>query len=150
MTLLDWFRPRPREYPRPIDPPPEAYRVPTMDLEPPEPKFRIDKCPGCGCEHFTAGGPVTQHESNGARARIKQESAVLSCLGCGERYFGTKDGLRKPHEAALPPAWAMADLQARLQKAQDAAGAERRRVQAEADKRPKPSRTEFRTPPKPE
>lgn len=120
-------------------------------LELAEPSFRRDACPECGCEHFAAGGPVTQHESNGERSRVRQESAVLSCLGCGARWFGTKDGLRKPHEAALPPAWAMMDLQARVQKAQHEASEAQRERQREAKQRPAPRgpHAGFRTPPPP-
>lgn len=123
--------------------------LPMPDDEAP---FRSDPCPDCGCEQMTAGGPVTFCESNGIRARVRQEGAVLTCLGCGARWFSTKSGLRKPHEAALPPSWAMQDLQATMRKAQDAAAAaQRERQEKAAEQKPKPRgpHTGFRTPPRP-
>lgn len=51
--------------------------------------------------------------SNGAECRVDQSGAVLSCLQCGARWYTTPQGLRAPHELALPPAWAMADMQAK-------------------------------------
>jgi hypothetical protein len=155
MTILDWFTRMKAEPPRDswkhdagikgqATLEQQAYAAALM-----EPQFRRDKCAECGGEHFTAGGPVTRVESNGERAKLTQDGAVLSCLGCGARYYTTRDGLRRPAEGALPPAWAMSDLQARMQKAQDAERAERARLQEEA-KRTKPGKqpTQFRTPPK--
>jgi len=142
MTILDWFK-----MPPPNSMRPEAPILP--DTFPPEARFRADKCLECGSAYFSAGGPVYTVESNGSRSVMNPEGAVLSCLGCGERYYSTADGLRKPAEGALPPAWAMSDLQARMQKAQDAERSERARLQEEAKKtKPGKQPTQFRTPPK--
>lgn len=85
----------------------------TRSDAPPAPPMRDDACPSCGCERFTPGGPVVVCRSNGVTALTEQSGAVLSCLGCGERWYQTPKGLKRPHESALPPAWAMADMQAR-------------------------------------
>lgn len=80
---------------------------------PAAPPMRDDACPSCGCEFFTPGGPVVHVRSNGERAETPASGAILCCLGCGERWYSTPSGLKRPHESALPPAWAMADLQAK-------------------------------------
>ena len=123
------------------------------DQTPTEPPRRVDPCPSCGCEYMTAGGPTVTHESNGESARIVQSSAVLCCLGCGERWYGTPRGLKRPHEAALPPAWASIDLHARMTAERDkatAAADERKRSAAETQlNRPRRAHEVFRRPPNP-
>ena len=114
---------------------------------PPEPTFRHDKCPECAGEYFTGGGQVLTLESNGDRARLTPDGAVLCCLKCGTRLYSTPDGLRKPHPDALPPAWAMTDLQSRMQKAQDAARAAQEDKQREAARQPAPRGPLARRPP---
>ena len=79
----------------------------------PEPPEIVMLCPGCGCSQFTGGGQSLTPLTNGVRVRIEVSGAVLSCLGCGARWYTTPQGLKVPHEAALPPAWAMHDLQKR-------------------------------------
>ena len=126
--------------------------VPTNDYAPATP-HRIDGCPSCGCEHMTAGGATVRHESNGSESRVVQVDGVMCCLSCGERWYGTPQGLKRPHEAALPPQWAMLDMQARATASQTAARREAtaRRDDPDANDVPRkrgPS-TGFRVPPKP-
>lgn len=83
-----------------------------------EPPFRDDACT-CGCAFFTPGGPVVVCRSNGVKAETPASGAVLSCLGCGQRWYQTPNGLRTPHESALPPAWAMRDMQERATAARE-------------------------------
>ncbi len=148
MTIVDWFKKD-----RGVGPAPTFMGATReqMQQDSGEARYRTDKCLECGCAYFSAGGPVYTVESNGSRSVMNPEGAVLSCLGCGERYYSTADGLRKPAEGALPPAWAMSDLQKRMQSAQDAERSERARLKAEAEKtKPGKRPTQFRTPPKPE
>lgn len=97
-----------------------------------------DPCPDCGCEDFTAGG-ATVH---GRRGIIVPASAVVCCLGCGARWFGTRAGWRKPHDAAMPPAWAMSDLQSRTVRAQADRLTQRQKENEQAA--PPPSRNPAR------
>jgi hypothetical protein len=112
---------------------------------------REDRCPDCGCAHFTGGGVVLTHRSDGTVAVVVPGSAVLSCLGCGARWYGTPSGLQRPHEASLPPAWAMHDLQARMESARrDAMAAkEKRRDEAAETPAPRGASAGFRRPPVP-
>jgi len=118
---------------------------------PDEPPYRQDACPDCGCDDFTAGGPTVRHESNGSHSRVPALSAVLCCLGCGARWYGTPHGLKRPHEAALPPQWAIIDAQAKAQREQ--AQQQRAQVARQAANGPHPiprgPGDGFRKPPKP-
>jgi hypothetical protein len=101
----------------------------------------------CGCRDFTAGGQTVRVSPAGARA----SGVVLSCLGCGARWYNTRAGLRKPHESALPSAWAMQDIQARAAKAQaDSMAARLSRRQAEHSPVSRGPLAGFRVPPVPE
>lgn len=71
----------------------------------PEPAYRDDACPECGCQHFKPGEPVVRARSNGVSAQAKPEGALLQCLGCSAPWYTTANGLVAPHEATLPPAW---------------------------------------------
>lgn len=103
----------------------------------------------CGCRDFTAGGMTVRASSAG----VREHGALLCCLACGERYYSTPAGLRRPHESAMPPAWAMLDLQARAAKAQSESAAARMRARTEPQRpEPVPVRSPhrgFRTPPTP-
>ena len=103
----------------------------------------------CGCRDFTAGGPTVRVSSAGAMAH----GQLLCCLACGSRWYSTRRDLRRPHESAMPPAWAAMDLQARAAKAQSDAVAARMRTRTES---PRPEAVPvraphrgFRTPPTP-
>lgn len=65
----------------------------------------------CGSVSFTAGGAVVSPWHDGSRSGLETTGGVLSCLACGARWYSTAHGLRTPHRDALPPAWAMQDLQ---------------------------------------
>jgi hypothetical protein len=94
---------------------PKADSVTRSDVAPAspvEPPYREDCCT-CGSTYFVPGGPVVTCRSNGTTAKADTNGAVLTCLGCGERWYQTPNGLRSPHEAAMPAPWAMRDLQAR-------------------------------------
>jgi len=101
----------------------------------------------CGCSDFTTGGQVVRVNRDGARVG----GNVLTCLGCGERWYNTARGLRRPHEAALPPAWSMAMLQGKAAKAQADAQHEReQRRLATMGQQTRGPAAGFRTPPAPE
>lgn len=103
----------------------------------------------CGCRDFTVGGATVRVSSAGPR----ESGAVLCCLACGSRYYSTMTGLRRPHESALPPAWAMLDLQSRAAKAQSESAAAKMRARTDPPRpEPVPVRAPhrgWRTPPQP-
>lgn len=108
------------------------------------------ECPECACKDFTMGGQTARVNRTGARPH----GQVLTCLGCGARWYNTGRGLKHPHESALPPAWAMADLQGRAAKAQaDAQLAREQRLKQAMSQHPQTAggpTAGFRKPPAPE
>jgi hypothetical protein len=133
MSLLTWFSPKLRDEMR-------AARI--FAAEPP-PDFECS----CGCRDFTPGGQTVRVNADGARP----VGVVLSCLGCGARWYNTRAGLRKPHESALPSAWAMQDIQARAAKAQaDTLAARMQRKQENHTPVARGPLAGFRVPPVPE
>jgi len=105
--------------------PSNRTQTPAPEFTEPEKPYRDDACPSCGHEYFTPGGPVVTCRSNGEKAVADTSGAVLSCLGCGERWYQTRKGLKKPADGALPPAWAQSDLYARVKADQVRRGTER-------------------------
>jgi hypothetical protein len=105
------------------------------------------ECAECGCGDFTPGG----HTVRVSRAGARVHGEVLTCLGCGARWYNTGRGLKHPHESALPPAWAMMDLQGRAAKAQTDAQLVRQERLVKAQQHAAAGPTAgFRKPPAPE
>lgn len=132
---MNWFRSK--------SPTPEQAAAQALAGELPPP---VRLACSCGSRAFTAGGPAVAPYCDGRLAWVEPSGAVLSCLACGKRWYTTPEGLREPHEAAMPPAWAMQDLQAAAA-ARQAAMREERDPQRHNPKRPLDR--EFKRPPRP-
>jgi hypothetical protein len=89
---------------------PSDQDEPAVALVAPVPRPR-DTCPECDSTHFTAGGQAVSAWHDGIGCGVLPAGAVLCCLKCGARWYVTESGLKKPHRDAMPPAWAMRDLQ---------------------------------------
>jgi hypothetical protein len=132
---VNWFRSK--------SPSPESVAQQALAAELPPP---MHPACTCGSRSFTAGGPAVRPLCDGRLAWVEPSGAVLSCLACGKRWYTTPEGLREPHPDAMPPAWAMQDLQ-REAAARQSAMREDRDPAKHAPKRPLDR--EFRRPPRP-
>ena len=121
----------------PVRPEPESPRRPRMDA----------MCT-CGSSEFAPGGPVVTPWHDGERTGVEGAGSVLSCLNCGTRWYTTPKGLRTPHRDAMPPAWAMADMQREQIEKRERASEEARR-ERDANPRREPASKRFAMPPRP-
>lgn len=109
---------------------------------------RLDGTCTCGSAEFAPGGPVVHAWQDGETCGVEPSGSVLSCLACGTRWYTTPRGLRNPHRDAMPPAWAMADMQREQVERREAERAESLR-QRDAAPRREPASRRFSAPPRP-
>lgn len=95
------------------------YRVFVQMPEPtpaaPEPSVRdICPTPGCGSHRFVPGGPLVEHHRTSEKSFVLAAGSVLCCIKCGRPWAASEDGLERPHEGAIPQAWAVKELREAL------------------------------------
>lgn len=99
-------------------------------------------CPACPSDDFAIG------------ATTLRGKPVVTCLGCGARWYLSGSAWRRPHEKSLPAAWAQVDTLARMEAQQsEIAATVRTRVPGTPELSQHPRRRAanegFRRPPSP-
>lgn len=97
-------------------------------------------CPDCPSDDFAVG------------ATTLRGKPIVTCMGCGARWFLSGGVWRKPHPNALPAAWSQLDSLARMEKRQTEIAEQQRsltRTNATAESQPRrrASHEGFRRPP---
>ncbi len=73
--------------------------VPPAEPAPPA----IPPCPSCPSNDFAVG------------ATTLAGAPIVTCMGCGARWYLCAGAWRKPHEKALPAAWAQMEALSRME-----------------------------------
>jgi hypothetical protein len=96
-------------------------------------------CPDCPSDDFAVGATTLRGQP------------IVTCMGCGARWYMSNGTWRKPHPNALPAAWAQLDSLARMEKRQESIAEQSRALTrtagAEIPARRRAAHEGFRRPP---
>lgn len=104
---------------------------PLSRRQPPSPP--IPPCPDCPSIDFVAG------------ATTLRGAPIVTCMGCGARWYLSGGAWRKPHPRSLPAAWAQLDSLERMER-QQAEIAKRASAESRGDGPPPPPLPRRRQP----